>query len=419
MIPDGGTPPHSIQHPYRLGDTGEGVPTRRQALRRASIVLALIVAAVSATWLYGEQRVSRREISVLVNDLAVERARREALEREVAEAAERLVAYRQTSEALGEVHRDQLNWIEHTVRALETERDASERIIATYGPGVALIQGVIAYDDAAGRPLRYASVDARGRPARGPLGAPRMSADGRGPLVRTTFLGTGFLVSRDGAFLTSRHVTRPWAADPTLATYLEQEGVEPKVAQLRAFFPGSPEPVSLRVEKASATADLIVLRATVPPRSAPALPLDLGGGDAVPGRPVVLLGYPGGLELLLARVRPALLDTLIDPSVAEINDVSVDVPTLLERLSRLGEIRPYPTWGRLTDKRPFQLAHDAETGIGGSGGPIFATSGRVIGLTTAVVRDFDSAALGVPIREAMVPLARARRSASQDPVRRQ
>jgi hypothetical protein len=50
MIPDGGTPPHSIQHPYRLGDTGEGFPTRRQALRRASLVLALIVAAFSATW---------------------------------------------------------------------------------------------------------------------------------------------------------------------------------------------------------------------------------------------------------------------------------------------------------------------------------------------------------------------------------
>jgi S1-C subfamily serine protease len=80
------------------------------------------------------------------------------------------------------------------------------------------------------------------------------------------------------------------------------------------------------------------------------------------------------------------------------------------KLSRSNQIRPYPTWGRLADKRPHLLAHDAATSIGGSGGPIFATSGRVIGLNTAAARDLDGVALGVPIREAMAPLAHARRS---------
>jgi serine protease Do len=69
----------------------------------------------------------------------------------------------------------------------------------------------------------------------------------------------------------------------------------------------------------------------------------------------------------------------------------------------------------LADKRPHQLAHDAGTSIGGSGGPIFAASGRVIGLNSAMARDFDSAALGVPIREATALLAQARRIAA--PVR--
>jgi S1-C subfamily serine protease len=138
----------------------------------------------------------------------------------------------------------------------------------------------------------------------------------------------------------------------------------------------------------------------------------LEGADAVPGRPVIVLGYPAGLQLLLARVAPDLLETLIGRDVTEITDESVDVPALVEKLSRLNQIRPYPTWGRLADKRPHQLAHDAGTSMGGSGGPIFATSGRVIGLSTAVARDFDGAALGVPIREAMGPLAHARRIAS-------
>jgi S1-C subfamily serine protease len=209
-----------------------------------------------------------------------------------------------------------------------------------------------------------------------------MAADGEGPIVRTTFLGTGFLASRDGLILTSRHVARPWDADPALAD-LQQAGLRPRVAQLRAFFPGIPDPVSLSSVTASETADLIVLRGT-PPRSVPVLPLDLEGVEATPGSRVIALGYPAGLDLLLMRVAPALLATLVDREVVEITDETVDIPTLLEKLSRAKQIHPYPTWGRLADSQPHQLAHDAGTGMGGSGGPIFAVSGRVIGLNTAV-----------------------------------
>jgi S1-C subfamily serine protease len=369
---------------------------------------------VAGAWLYADQRAIRRAASELTIQLDTERGRREALEREIAESGQRFTAYRQDVAPLLALRRDQLDRIERKVRALEMERDAGERIIDTYASGVPLIQGAVVYEDAAGRPLRYLGVDERGRPTRGLLGWPRMSADGRGPIVRTTFLGTGFLASRDGAILTSRHVARPWDADPELADLLEQEGLRPRVAQLRAFFPGVADPVPLSSVKASETADLIVLRGK-PPRSVPVLPLDLEDAEAVPGRSVIVLGYPAGLHLLLTRVDPALLATLIDREVVEITDETVDIPVLLEGLSRVKQIHPYPAWGRVTDKRPHQLTHDAGTSIGGSGGPIFATSGRVIGLNSAVARDFDSAALGVPIREAMGPLAQARRIAA--PVR--
>jgi serine protease Do len=257
--------------------------------------------------------------------------------------------------------------------------------------------------------LRYIQGDGKEEPARGLLGWPRAAVDGRGPVVRSTFLGTGFLVSREGAVLTNRHVTRPWEVDPTFVDLLKLGGVKPRMAQLRAFFPDISEPTSLSIGKASETADLIVLRGR-PPRSVPVIPLDLDGADAVPGRPVILLGYPAGLELLLARVDPALLATFVDPNVVEITDRTVDIPLLLERLARAKQIHPYPTWGRLTEKRPHQLGHDAGTTSGGSGGPIFATSGRVIGMNSAIAREFETAALGVPIREAIEPLAHARRT---------
>jgi S1-C subfamily serine protease len=378
------------------------------------VLLLVALGAIGGAWLYAGQRAIRRAASELSIQLEAERARREALEREIAESGQRVTAYRQDVAPLLALRRDQLDRIERKVRALEMERDAGERIIGAYAAGVPLIQGTVVYEDTAGRPLRYVGVDGKGRPTRGLLGWPRMSADGEGPIVRTTFLGTGFLASRDGDILTSRHLTRPWEADPELADLLEQEGLRPRVAQLRAFFPGVPDSVSLSSVKASESADLIILRGK-PPRSVPVLPLDLEGAEAVPGRRVIVFGYPAGLDLLLTRVDPALLATLVDREVVEITDETVDIPALLEKLARLKQIHPYPTWGRLTENRSHQLAHDAATSVGGSGGPIFAASGRVIGVNSAMARDFDSAALGVPIREATALLAQARRMAAPSP----
>jgi S1-C subfamily serine protease len=362
-------------------------------------LLVLLLAGIGVAWPYVEQRASRRAVSDVLARLETERLDRSALEREIAERAQRLATYAQDVRGLLDTHRDQVGRIERAVRTLEAERTASERIIGTYASGVPLIQGVVVYEDRMGRALRYIDRDVRGRTERGLFGSPRMSAEGTGPIVRTTFLGTGLLVSRDGAVLTGRHVVRPWDAAPEVMELLEEQGVTPRVSQLRAFFPGVPDPVPLSPVKAAETTDLLVLHGKVP-RSVPVLPLDRRERDAVPGRPVIALGYPTGLDLLLARVDPALLETLVDSSVTEISDETVDIPELLERLSRLKQIRPYPTWGRLADWQAHQLAHDAATSVGGSGGPIFATSGLVIGLTTATVRDLDGAALGVPIRAA-------------------
>jgi hypothetical protein len=404
MKPTGVLPPGSYRQAFR---------SLRWFLP-AVVLLFVALGVMGGAWLYAGQRAIRRAASELSIQLETERARREALEREIAESGRRFTAYRQDVAPLQARGRDQLDRIERKVRALEMERDAGERIIGAYAAGVPLIQATMVYEDTAGRPLRYVGVDGKGRPERGLLGWPRMSADGEGPIVRTTFLGTGFLASRDGAILTSRHLTRPWEADPELADLLEQEGLRPRVAQLRAFFPGVPDSVPLSSVKASETADLIVLRGKTP-RSVPVLPLDLEGGEAVPGRAVIVLGYPAGLDLLLTRVDPALLKTLVDREVMEITDATVDISALLERLARLKQIHPYPTWGRVTENRSHHLAHDAATSVGGSGGPIFAASGRVIGVNNAVAPDFDSAALGVPIREAAALLAQARRIAA--PVR--
>lgn len=137
---------------------------------RFLVVVTVIVATLGVAggaWLYANQRAMRRAAVELAAHLETERARREALEREIAESGERARAYRQDVAPLLAMRRNQLDRIERKVRALEMERSAEERIIEAYARGVPLIQGSVLYEDTAGRPLRYIQGDGKERSANG------------------------------------------------------------------------------------------------------------------------------------------------------------------------------------------------------------------------------------------------------------
>jgi S1-C subfamily serine protease len=357
------------------------------------VVLALVLAGVISGWTVARSRGQRDSVACL----AEERTAREELRRAVAATNARLDAVQGELASTATVLRGRearLGALARRLSGLERGVQAGERLLQGIAAGVALIQATVRYEDAAGRPLRYRGAETR-RPWRGVLGPPPVGVEGDGAVVTTTFLGTGFLVGRDGTVLTSRHVVRPWETEDDAAV-LEELGVVPRLADVRAFFPGLVEPVSLRPGHASDTADVMVLTAAVPPGTVPILPLD--ETPPVPGRPVIVIGYPGGLELLLARVEPAVLRTLIDPDVPDIADDTVDVPGLLAELARRRLIRPHASWGHVVDVRPHLLTYDARTAIGASGAPILDTAGRVIGVNQAVLPDFVGVAFGVPIR---------------------
>ena len=102
-----------------------------------------------------------------------------------------------------------------------------------------------------------------------------------------------------------------------------------------------------------------LLEAKLAPGTVPVLPLEPAA--AVPGRAVMFLGYPAGLDLLLARVPPAVVQDLLPEDVTEIADDTVDMSRLLGELARRRLIRPHASWGRLAEVRPHVLTHDART----------------------------------------------------------
>ena len=360
----------------------------------ALLLVALLVGTPIA--LYRSQRSTEQALTGLAGRLRTEQVLRGELEQRIAESRRRLEGYRgelgdlvATLRVERERQAAQLRTTDRKLRALAAEAGAGERIIRTLRGGVAFLQGAVTFEDRAGRPLRYLGTDEKGRPLRDPLGGAPVSVEGNGPVVKTTFFGTAFLVSRAGTMLTSRHVVESWKEDSALAPILAL-GVRPRLVQLRAFFPDLSDPVPLSVHKVSETADVALLKADISGRAIPILPLDRTGKEAVPGRPVLLIGYPAGVDLLLARVEPTRLEELV-------KDDAVDVVALLETLGRQRLIRPYTTWGHLADVRPHQISYDAETTLGGSGGPILSLSGRVVGVNYAVLREFGSS-FGIPIR---------------------
>jgi serine protease Do len=283
---------------------------------------------------------------------------------------------------------------------LETERAAAEEIIRKYGGGVCLVQGSYAFYDSSGQPLRYQTDDS-GEPVKSPDGNVVLQVTAKGEIHTVEFFGTGFLVDKRGKILTNRHIGEPWWNDAT-AESLAGAGFLPRFVSLRAFFPREAAPFELSPERHSEKADLALLRTNLRGRKIPVLPLALDATPAVAGQPVVLVGYPTGLEAILAKADSALVKQILAAQ-------GTDAHRVTEALGQKGLIRPSTTQGHIGDVTRTDIVFDAPTTAGGSGGPVFSKAGLVIAVEYAVLEKFGGNSFGVPIGYARDLLAPARK----------
>ena len=325
---------------------------------------------------------------------------RETLERRLdeARAREEELRGRMGESSAGEMQalKDELGATRQRIVSLEDERAAGERIIKSYGGGVALLQGAYEFYDAEGRPLRYAAEDEGG-------GAGKPSVDGLGPPFVVDYYGTGFLVDASGLLLTNRHVAEPWWNEGT-AEALAAKGLTPRFVRFRAFFPGQTEALPATVERISEKADLALLRVALGGRRIPVLPLERQKARAVAGQPVVVVGYPTGLEAILAKAESGVVKAILESH-------GTDSAEVTDALSRRGLIRPSTTQGHIGDITPSDIVFDAPSTQGGSGGPVFNKHGQVIAVEYAVLPKFGGTSFGVPIAYA-IDLLRAPRASA-------
>jgi pSer/pThr/pTyr-binding forkhead associated (FHA) protein len=390
----------------------------RRTSRAFRLLLALVVVAGGGIlgWTYRESRRLETELAGLreaVRSGALDRERlqaridderrrtekeRHTLESMIEESKQREeeLAEKLTAAASGEVQalRNDLAQARQRLATLEGERAAGERIIRDYGAGVCLIQGAYAFYDTAGRPLRI-RLDEEGRPMADPGGALILSLEADGPIHTIDYFGTGFLADPRGLVLSNRHVAQPWWKDET-ARAVASRGFTPRFVTLRAFFPGKAEAFRLEVLRLSEAADLGLLRVDLGSRRVPVLPLDDGRG-AVAGQPVVVVGYPTGLDAILAKADGGVVQEILDAH-------GTDSLRVTEALSRRGLIRPSTTQGHIGDVTVTDIVFDAPTTQGGSGGPVFNRNGKVVAVEYAVLPRFGGNAFGVPIRHALALL---------------
>jgi hypothetical protein len=104
----------------------------------------------------------------------------------------------------------------------------------------------------------------------------------------------------------------------------------------------------------------------------------------------VLLGYPTGINAILARTGEQTLQSIAKATKGNPKEV-------MEELARRHLIRPVVTQGHIGDVLPDKIIYDAQTTSGGSGGPLFNSEGRVIGINFAMVRDFGGSNFAIPI----------------------
>ena len=285
----------------------------------------------------------------------------------------------------------QLQETQTRLSRLVNEGRVAETIVHTYGSSICLLHVVVEFHDKDSGDLIRITPDADGKTRADDAGTVSVETGGNGPPLQLDVFGTGFLVG-DGRLLTNHHVAEPWWGSDEMKQLVDQ-GASPFVASYTAYFPGTFQGAAATLDRISSHADLATLKLEVPaPPHTPRLELDDRSAASVAGDAVVLIGYPTGIEGILARAG--------DDTTEKVTENAHQITQVVSRLAAQRLIRPTTTQGHIGDVLKDKIVYDAATTSGGSGGPLFNRDGKVIGVNFAVLNNFGGSNLAVPIRYA-------------------
>lgn len=345
-------------------------------------VLFALVAATLGIGIYRERRQSLDTISQQSQQITEQTQQLTTLKQQLGATDERISALDRSQQGIQQ--------------GIQERGALPQRLWRDYHKGVCLIAGVYQLlDHDTGRPLRYpeTNVGEEGEVVSG--GAPPLlTVEGKGGLAEYDFVGTGFYVG-NGYLLTNRHVVQPWTAG-------QEKNLpgRPAIKSLRAYFPGRRDPLIVQVKAVGQNQDLAVCALTGNSADLPALPLATEKETPPVGAQITMMGYPSGPDRLLS-----LLNDKEAQALQQRYNSSLDA--LLRRLAELNLVKPLTTQGNITDTYKERVVFDAATSAGGSGGPIFGSTGQVVGVSFGIFTENNASNFGVPIADAVALLQKA------------
>jgi len=203
------------------------------------------------------------------------------------------------------------------------------------------------------------------------------------------YTGTGFLIDDNGLMVTNRHLMEPWHMDQS-GTELIQRGFHPQLVTLQAYFPGNPKTYDVSVQKKSKDSDVGLGQLSPVPQGVSPITIPASVPQGIIGEAVVVLGYPVGVEGVLARMDEHVADTLL-------RQPNLQLGQLVRNIVEHGGIRPWATQGHIGDIVPGRIVYDAQTTGGASGSPVFNSRGDLIAVNAAYMKRFSGGSFGVPI----------------------
>ena len=395
--------PISVEAPRHVARRNELFGLRRRLVERISVtatilvLVAVIFAVGAAVFLVRSFFTAYEGQQKMLGVTATQTSRIGEFDKQLATLHERIDRIEQQIARSKDINSD----LEDSDRSRVRPLVSPSKLWVTYGDGVCLIAGsYILVEPSTGRPLRHPEVEEDTAESLLIIGTGRqLTYEGNGAVFEQEFEATGFHVG-GGYVLTNHHIAlEPWAADRRAQFYIESTGATPRLKHLLAFFPRKRQPIPLTLKSSSKTDDVAVcaLQSKTVPSGIPALPLDKESGKLEIGKPVVTVGYPSGPDRLLAL----LPDT---EAVRLMDEYGDSLTSLLDQLAKRKLIRPMMTQGHIRDLYKNRIVVDAMTTQGSSGTPMLGETGKVIGVTFAVLSDDTTSNFAAGIQSAIEQL---------------